>query len=413
MFPDVLKGFLFLAFVFIPLERGFSLHEQLTFRRGWTTDTLYFVVGNFIGKAAGVAIPAVLALSFLNRLTGSGWQTAISSQPIISQLIEAIFVADLGYYLAHRMLHAIPFLWRFHAIHHSIKYMDWLSTVRVHPVEQIFTKTFQVIPVFCLGFSLKALGLYAIFSSAIAFFIHSNLRFNFGILNWIIVTPQLHHWHHAKEEGILTQNFAAQCPLVDFLFGTFYLPKNKIPARYGVTELIPGGYMGQLFYPFQFKRKRTMKFFQSSLFYQLRPFFIGVGISVLGIGSLTFGAIAHRMDLPTFVSSWTVPKVTATELQQGHLKNVILVDVRTPEEYAEDRISGSVLVPLSEIETGLGVKKITKLAQASSHSEPTIVLYCAAGARSVKAYRRLEQTGLKFVSLAGGINAWREIVSPS
>lgn len=141
-----------------------------------------------------------------------------------------------------------------------------------------------------------------------------------------------------------------------------------------------------------------------------RPLLLGLALGIVGAGSLTLGAIANHMDIPTFVTSWTVPKVTATELKQGQLHNIILVDVRAPEEYAEDRIAGSVLVPLSDLEAGFGVKQIEKIAGNTPQPTPTIVLYCTAGVRSVKAYKYLEKTGLNLVSLTGGITAWRELV---
>ncbi|NJO19724.1 MAG: sterol desaturase family protein [Spirulinaceae cyanobacterium RM2_2_10] len=157
--------------------------------------------------------------------------------------------AELGYYWAHWLLHHVPWLWRFHAVHHSSEQLDWLSTVRVHPVDQVFTKTFQLVPIFLLGFSVETLGLYALFSSAIAFFIHANLRWRFGWFNWLLVTPEFHHWHHADEAQAHNKNLAAQCSLVDRLFGSFYLPRRR-PRLYGIPESVPQAYWQQLIYPF-------------------------------------------------------------------------------------------------------------------------------------------------------------------
>ena len=94
------------------------------------------------------------------------------------------------------------------------------------------------------------------------------------------------------------------------------------------------------------------------------------------------------MDIPTFITSLNVPKVSVAQVQQGKLKSVILIDVRSPEEYAEDRIGESPLVPLIDIEAGFGVKQVQAIARSSVNSartQPTIVLYCARGGRSVKA----------------------------
>jgi rhodanese-related sulfurtransferase len=105
--------------------------------------------------------------------------------------------------------------------------------------------------------------------------------------------------------------------------------------------------------------------------------------------------------------------VGVNQLRQGRLKPVILIDVRSPEEYAEDHIGQSLLVPLTDIEADFGVKRVRAIAQASGNShqsQPTIVLYCTSGMRSVKAYQRLAKTGLNIVVLSGGITAWRKAV---
>ena len=89
--------------------------------------------------------------------------------------------------------------------------------------------------------------------------------------------------------------------------------------------------------------------------------------------------------------------------------NTILIDVRTPEEYARDRIGDSPLVPLSEIESGAGMGKIRQLA---ADGDRQIVLYCFSGVRSAKAQQILSEAGIPALSLAGGIQAWRQAIPP-
>lgn len=144
-----------------------------------------------------------------------------------------------------------------------------------------------------------------------------------------------------------------------------------------------------------------------------RPLPVILGLCLIGVSSLSAVALINHMDISTFIASLNAKKVTVAELQQGKLKPVILIDVRSPEEYAEDRIGESPLVPITDIEAGFGVKQVQAIAQASVKSnqpQPTIVLYCARGTRSVKAYQRLQKTGLHLAFLSGGITAWREAV---
>ncbi|MCL1465617.1 rhodanese-like domain-containing protein [Argonema galeatum] len=148
----------------------------------------------------------------------------------------------------------------------------------------------------------------------------------------------------------------------------------------------------------------------------LRPLPVILCLSIVGVSSVTLAAVVNHMDVPTFIASLSAKKVTASELKQGKLRNALLIDVRSPEEYAEDRIGNSLLVPLTDIQTGFGVHQIRVIAQKyiqTNHTQPTIVLYCTAGPRSFKAYKELEKTGLNFVVLEGGIRVWRLAIPAS
>lgn len=226
----IVKGFIILGLIFIPLESLFPLHPKKILRPGWQTDASYFLTGHFIGKAAG-AIIVIPILSLLGNVINPDLQHTVATQPIWLQFIEAVIVADVGYYIAHRLLHTVPFLWKFHAVHHSIEQMDWLAAVRVHPCDQVFTKICQMIPLYLLGFSNQALGVYALYSAAIAFLIHANIKIKFGVLKWFIATPDFHHWHHSKVPRVSNKNFSAQFPLLDLIFGSLYMPAGKVPNQ--------------------------------------------------------------------------------------------------------------------------------------------------------------------------------------
>jgi rhodanese-related sulfurtransferase len=153
--------------------------------------------------------------------------------------------------------------------------------------------------------------------------------------------------------------------------------------------------------------------FQKISRYQ-RAIAVIVFLSFLSVGSISVAALINHMDIPTFVASWSTKQVTVSQLQQGQLKSVIFVDVRSPNEYAEDHISESRLIPLSDIEAGFGSKQIAAIAHTNQQSiQPTIVLYCHSRQRSIKAYKQLEKIGVNFVVLQGGITAWRKVVPKS
>ena len=125
MLPEIVKGFVILACIFIPLERIFSLHKQKIFRLGWATDATYFFTGHFIGRSGAIVVTVILSL--MTNLLNPELQSKVASQPVWLQLAEAVIVSDMAYYIAHRLLHEVPWLWQFHAVHHSIEHMDWLG----------------------------------------------------------------------------------------------------------------------------------------------------------------------------------------------------------------------------------------------------------------------------------------------
>lgn len=243
------KAVLIIALIFIPLEQLLPLHrEQALTRRQWLNDVFYFLFNGIVIKF-GLILVVGTAMLLIERFIPQGLTAAVRSQPVWLQAIEAVLIADIGFYLAHRTFHAVPFLWRFHAIHHSIEEMDWLAAHRVHPVDQILTKSASFLPLFALGFSGEAILIYILIYQWQSVFIHSNTRIRFGPLKWLFASPQFHHWHHANDRQAYDKNFAGQLPFLDLIGGTLYMP-DRMPARYGVDEPVPQVYHRQLAYPF-------------------------------------------------------------------------------------------------------------------------------------------------------------------
>lgn len=240
-----------LACIFIPLERLLPLHaDQPTLRRDWANDLLYVLLNGFLIRAAFTAVAAAIMAAYAAAF-GPDPTPWIGSLPLWVQVIAAIIIADIGYYTAHRICHAVPFLWKFHAIHHSIEEMDWLATHRVHPMDQLFTNTLSLLPLWLLGFSLEAMVIHQALYQIQALLLHSNVKVSFGPLKWLIASPEYHHWHHANERDAYDRNFAAQLSVIDLIAGTMFLPFRRQPKAYGLTETIPRNYPMQLLHPFR------------------------------------------------------------------------------------------------------------------------------------------------------------------
>ena len=251
MRANVIYGLIVGALIFIPLERVLALHkEQKVFRRGWRTDVLHFLFTRTLAEAATFIFVGAL-IFMIHWLVSPQFQASVAAQNRPVQLIEAVLIANIGAYFGHRLSHEIPFLWRFHSVHHSISEMDWLAAARVHPFDQIVTKALTLVPLYVLGFSKATFGAYIGLATIHAVFIHANVRIKFGPLRWLIGSPEFHHWHHSADLEAHNKNYAGELPLLDLVFGTYYLPRDRMPLRYGVNQPVPIGYVGQMLYPFR------------------------------------------------------------------------------------------------------------------------------------------------------------------
>ena len=239
------------SIVFIPLERWFArLPQQGVFRPSWRTDLTYFFVSALLVQVTTI-LTLKPAMVLFDWAVTPGVQHTIRALPGIVQFVLLIVVADFTQYWVHRAFHAVPALWRFHAIHHSADHMDWLAGSRLHLVDVAVTRGLTYVPIYLLGFADGPLFAYLVVVSAQATFIHANVRFAFGMVRYLVATPQFHHWHHAAEREAVDKNFAVHLPLIDYIFGTAHLP-DRWPAAYGISggDQPPAGYLRQLLWPF-------------------------------------------------------------------------------------------------------------------------------------------------------------------
>jgi sterol desaturase/sphingolipid hydroxylase (fatty acid hydroxylase superfamily) len=238
--------------VFIPLERLFALRpDQTVFRRQWAVDLTYFFVNSLLIEVLTI-LTLTPALILFDWARVDALTTAIGSLPIVVQVPALLLVADFTQYWVHRTFHVVPFLWRFHAIHHSIEQMDWLAGSRLHLADVIVTRGLTYVPIFVLGFSQAALMVYVFLVAVQATFIHANVRWEFRALRRLVATPAFHHWHHSAEREAVNRNFAVHTPIWDIAFGTYFLP-DRWPAAYGLTDRseIPRRWVTQLIHPFR------------------------------------------------------------------------------------------------------------------------------------------------------------------
>lgn len=242
---------LFSALVFVPLERALGRLDQSPLRPEWRTDLAYFFLGHVLVQFVLILVTAWTAP--LAALAASpALQGAIQSLPAWAQFLLAVLVADLAQATLHRAYHRVPWLWRFHAVHHSSRRMDWLAGSRMHLAEVVLTRGMVLLPLLVLGFSAAAVNAYVILVGLQAVLAHANLGLRFGWLEKVLVLPRYHHWHHARDPAYVDANYAIHLPLVDWLMGTRRLPREGWPAEYGILDPgeVPDGLWRQHLAPF-------------------------------------------------------------------------------------------------------------------------------------------------------------------
>jgi sterol desaturase/sphingolipid hydroxylase (fatty acid hydroxylase superfamily) len=244
-----LPTILILGALFVVLERVLPLHRgQRVLRPEVGVDLLHYIVNSSVA-AVGLGIVLMPLMVVVGALVPAGVRSAVGAQATWLQVIELTLVSDVAIYVGHRLTHVVPWLWRFHAIHHSATDVDWLTTTRIHPVDLVFTRGCMLLAGFALGFSARAWALYAVYYAAQSLFLHANIRVRLGPLSLLYAGPEFHRWHHSNAAEARDKNFVTHFPWLDWLFGTLYLP-GWSPDRYGTEEIIPDGYLRQLIHPF-------------------------------------------------------------------------------------------------------------------------------------------------------------------
>jgi sterol desaturase/sphingolipid hydroxylase (fatty acid hydroxylase superfamily) len=265
-FLGALVALVILSVVFLVIERVAARgrgRAQPIIRRGWWTDIVYWFATILLTKPLArllVILPAAIlvlaqivpAETFkLGAYRGFG---PLSRQPLWLQAIEIYLLADFIGYWTHRLFHTGKW-WPFHAVHHSSEELDWLGSIRVHPVNDLVNKLAQVTPILLLGFNPVVTLSTAPVLTFYAIFLHANVNWDFGPLRSVIATPVFHRWHHSRDREAWDKNFAGLFPFWDILFGTYYMPRDHWPKNFGINEPMPAGYLGQLWEPFAWLKR--------------------------------------------------------------------------------------------------------------------------------------------------------------
>jgi len=267
---SVLVTLLLFVAIFFVLERSVGRARQRVqpiIRKGWLTDVIYWFATILLTQPlvrlmlilplSGLVLAKITSFEVLKLGAYSGYGP-LSRQPIWLQVIQIYVLVDFCAYWTHRWFHRGRG-WPFHAVHHSSEDLDWLGSLRVHPVNDLVNKMAQVTPVLLLGFNPAVTLSTAPILTFYAIFIHANVNWDFGPLRCVIASPVFHRWHHSRDREAWDKNFAGLLPLWDIIFRTYYMPKHRYPENFGICEPMPQSYLGQFWAPFRSILRREKK----------------------------------------------------------------------------------------------------------------------------------------------------------
>ena len=191
----------------------------------------------FIFLLAGAVVIAVVSAGMSALGPALGIEpiriTTSAGGPIFAAVAIALWV-DLQFYVTHRLQHR--FLWRFHAVHHSIRHLSAANSYH-HWSEPIWV-TLIGLPLLFLNVKIgPAMAVLVYLFRVQQFYIHSSSRPHFGPLRWLLCDNRYHRIHHSMDPNHHNKNFGAMTPLWDWLFGTLYMPRSDEWPEVGLKEV--------------------------------------------------------------------------------------------------------------------------------------------------------------------------------
>lgn len=170
-----------------------------------------------------VLISSLVGVALMAEHAGLGILRAVALPGALAFAL-ALLALDLAVYLQHRMFHAVPWLWRMHAVHHSDVEFDVSTGVRFHPLEIAVSTLIKGVAVLIIGATPAAtLAFEALLSSA-SLFTHTNAKMSGALdaaVRSVLVTPDMHRVHHSVDADEHNRNFGFCLSWWDRLFATY------------------------------------------------------------------------------------------------------------------------------------------------------------------------------------------------
>lgn len=235
---------------------SFACERYLPYETDWNQprgdvvrDWLHAVVNEGANFSTLLLLPLLTAMVAIEGV----WPDSL---PFVAQVLVAILVADVGISLAHFWSHRFDALWRFHAVHHSVKRMYGFNGLMKHPVHQAIETVVGTTPLVVMGLPSNV-ALALVFCVAVQLLLqHSNVDYRVGPIRYVLAVSEVHRFHHQKDAALGDVNFGLFTTLVDHSLGTFYYDgqRKRLTSDelgIGVEPNYPTDYVSQLVEPFR------------------------------------------------------------------------------------------------------------------------------------------------------------------
>ncbi len=210
-------------------------------------DLLHTVLNKGVAQ---VLITVIVFMGIAGWMAPRGDGIWPAEWPLAIQLALGLVVIEFPLYWKHRLAHEWPWLWRFHAVHHSVTRLWFFNTGRFHLVDTLTGLAVGIPILLLLGAPEPVLLLVSAVTAFIGLLTHCNIEMRCGVLNYVFNTPSLHRWHHSKDLNEGNRNYGENLVLYDQLFGSFYNSPRRPPRDIGIEQPMPENFLGQLKVPF-------------------------------------------------------------------------------------------------------------------------------------------------------------------
>lgn len=192
--------------------------------RNAVTGGTAYAVALLIGTPLLIPVSRFVAAHHVGLLNVIGVRGAV-------RLVLAVVLLDYTLWFWHFANHRVPFLWRFHVVHHVDLDLDSSTALRFHFGEHALSYVYRAAQVVVIGASPEALWAWQLLLFAAILFHHANIQLPFGLERWlvrVIVTPRMHGIHHSDQFSETDSNWSSLLSAWDYLHGTILL---SVPQR--------------------------------------------------------------------------------------------------------------------------------------------------------------------------------------